>query len=65
MFEKHYLPAANNTPSKEKGPDSVPPVAIGRDNLIMMRDPVLIPPLNGGRVVDTEDINILDFEVGR
>lgn len=36
--------------------------AVFSDNLVLVSQPVLVPFPEGSRVVDTEDINVLDFE---
>lgn len=40
------------------------PLAILGDDLVLVGNPVLVPSVNGGRVVDAQDIDRLDFKVG-
>ena len=43
-------------------PDPEPPFAVLLSHLILVTDPILVPPEDGSRVVDTKDVNILYFE---
>jgi len=56
------LSTDNHTIRKEKHPDPIPSFTIGFDHIVLVLDPVLVPAIDSGRVVDTEDINILNFE---
>lgn len=56
------LPGDDGGPGEEEDPDAVPAVTIGSDNLVLVRDPVLVPVPDGGRVVNTEDVNVLDLK---
>lgn len=50
---------------QEVDPDAVPPDAVLLDDLVLVRDPVEVPSVDGSRVVDTEHIDRLDLKVGR
>lgn len=41
---------------EEVGPDAEPAVAVLGQDLLLVGDPVLVPPEDGGRVVDAEDL---------
>lgn len=56
------LASNNDTVGEEVGPDAVPPGAVLGGDLCLVGDPVLVPPVDGGRVVDTKNITRLDFE---
>jgi hypothetical protein len=51
-------------PSEEEGPDSVPPLAILRNYLLTIGEPVIIPVKYCSRIVHAKDVHILDFEPG-
>lgn len=40
------------------------PLAILGDNLVFVGNPVLVPSVDGGRVVNAQDIDRLDLKVG-
>lgn len=61
-MKKSHIPADNGAVRQEEDPDSVPSVTVNRGHLVLVADPVLVPSVNGGRVVDTEDVNVLDFK---
>jgi len=56
------IPGNNNRVGQEEDPDTVPPVAVFLDNLVLVADPVLIPSVDGSRVVNSKNINVLDLE---
>lgn len=56
------LTANNGAVGKEEDPDSVPLLSIGFDNVLLVADPVQVPPVDGSGVVDTEDIDVLNFK---
>lgn len=58
------LATDDDTVGKEEDPDSIPPFTIGFDNVLLIADPVLVPLVNGRRIMNTEDINILDLKTG-
>lgn len=41
------LPGSNGSPGKEEHPDAVPAFAIGFDDLVLIRHPVLVPAPDG------------------
>lgn len=40
------------------------PLAVLLDDLVLVGDPVLVPAIDRGRVVHTEDVDLLDLEAG-
>ena len=50
--------------SQEVNPDPVPPNTVLGNYGILVGYPVQVPPVDSGRVVDTEDIYGLDLKVG-
>jgi len=56
------LSADNHTIRKEKHPDPIPSFAVGFDHVVLVIDPVLVPAIDSGRVVNAEDVNILNFK---
>ena len=59
------LASDNDGVGKEVRPDTEPPDAVLGHNLLLVREPVEVPPVDGGRVVDAEDVDRLDLKVGR
>lgn len=59
------LPGDDSSPSKEEHPNTVPPLAISFQDLLLVRDPVLVPTEDGSTIVDAENIDVLDFKTGR
>jgi len=57
-----HVPAGDNRPSEEEGPDAEPPLAISLQDLVLVANPVLVPAVDSGRVVDAQNINVLDLE---
>ena len=57
-----YIPRDDGRVRKEEDPDAVPTLAVDLDHLLLVADPVLVPAPDGSRVVDTEDIDVLDFK---
>jgi hypothetical protein len=58
------LAADDDTVGKEEHPDPVPPLAISLDDRLLIANPVLVPPINSCRIVNTKDVNVLDFKTG-
>lgn len=58
----YNLPARNNTIGEEEWPDSEPSITILGNNTVLVADPVFIPTVDGSRVMDTKNVNVLDFE---
>lgn len=50
---------------KEEDPDAVPALAVRLEDLVLVGDPVEVPPVERGRVMNAEDINVLDLEASR
>lgn len=62
MMTRRDLPARDNAVCKEEWPDSEPSVTVLGNNAVLVADPIFIPAVDGSRVMDTENINIFDFE---
>jgi len=60
-----FSPGNDRRHSQEIDPDSVPPVTILLDNLVLVANPVLVPAVNGCRVVDTKNIDVFDLKSSR
>ena len=56
------LSTDNHTIRQEKHPDPVPSFTVGFDHVVLVVDPVLVPAIDSGRVVNAEDVNILNFK---
>ena len=56
------LSGSDGGPGEEEDPDAVPAITIGLNDLVLVRYPVLVPAPDGGRVVNAENVNILDLE---
>ena len=56
------LSTNNHTIRQEKYPDPIPSFTVRFDHVVLVIDPVLVPAIDSGRVVNAEDVNILDFE---
>lgn len=59
------LPAGNDAPGQEKGPDSEPSLAILLQHLVLVGDPVLVPAVDCSRIMNTQNINILNLKSSR
>lgn len=55
-------PRSNHAIRQEENPDSIPPLPILLDHLILVRHPVLIPPIERGRIMHTKYINVLHLK---
>lgn len=58
------LSADDDTVRKEERPDPIPPLAVSLDDSLLIANPVLVPAIDGGRIVNTKDVNVLDFKAG-
>lgn len=58
------LTSGNDRVGQKVDPNSVPSFAILGNDLVLVGQPVEVPPVNGGRVVDTEDVDAPDLKVG-
>lgn len=47
---------------EEEDPNPVPLLAVGLDDVLLIANPVLVPPVDSGGVVDAKDVNILNLE---
>ncbi len=56
------LTADDSAVGEEEDPDSVPLLSVGLDHVLLIVDPVHIPPVDGCRVMNTKDINVFDFK---
>jgi len=45
-------------------PDSVGPLAVLGDGLLLVANPVQVPPVDSGRIMDSKDVDGPDFKVG-
>ena len=59
---RQYIPAGDGAVCKEEDPDTVPPVTVFRDDFVLVTDPVLVPAVDGGRIVNAKNIDVLDLE---
>lgn len=64
------LAAGDNRIREEEHPDPVPPLAILGKDFFLVGDPILVPLVDGCRVVHAEDVNVFDlkasaFQLGR
>lgn len=58
------LARGNGGNGQEVLPDAVPADPVLGDNLLLVADPVAVPPPQSGRVVDADCVDALDFETG-
>lgn len=56
------LPAGNGSRRQEVRPSPEPFLAVLGENVVLVAEPVLVPPPESGRVVNAEDVNVLDLE---
>lgn len=59
---RRSLASNNHAVGEEVRPDAVPAGAVLGGHLVLVGDPVLVPPVDGGRVVNTENIGRLDLK---
>jgi hypothetical protein len=55
-------PRANRAISQEENPDPVPPLAILLDHLILVRHPILIPPIDCSRIMHAKYVDVLHLK---
>jgi hypothetical protein len=55
-------PADDGRICQEEDPDPVPSLAILEDDLLLVANPVEVPSVDSGGVVDPKDIDVLDLE---
>ncbi len=58
-------PRDDSSPSEEEHPDPVPPIPIVLDDLLLVREPVLVPTVESSTIMHAENVDVLDFEAGR
>lgn len=58
------LPRDDGAVGEEEDPDAVPAFTILSNNLLSVINPVQVPLPNGGAIVDTQDIDVLDLKTG-
>ena len=58
------LSAGDSGRGQEVVPGPEPLLTVLGQNLLLVSEPVLVPAVEGGRVVDTEDVDVFDFETG-
>ena len=56
------MPRRNSGPCEEESPDPEPPVAIGSSDCVLVREPVQVPTVESSRVMNTEDVHILNLK---
>jgi len=56
------LSTDNHAIRKEKHPDPIPSFTISFDHTVLVGEPILVPAIDSSRVVNAEDVNVLDFE---
>jgi len=56
------VPGNDRRHSQEIDPDPVPPIPILFDDFLLVADPVLVPAVDGCRVVDTKNINVFNLK---
>jgi len=61
-MRRWYIPAGDGAVCKEEDPDTVPPFTVFRDNFLLVTNPILVPAVDGGRIVNAKNINVLDLE---
>lgn len=61
---RRSLAGDNGRVGKEVGPDPVPPGAVLCGNDVLVRQPVLVPPVNSRAVVNAKNVDRLDLESG-
>ena len=57
-----YEPASDRAVSQEEDPNPVPAITILGDDTLLVADPVLIPSIDSRRVVNTQNVDVLDLE---
>ena len=58
------VPRNDDCAREEVHPDLVPPLTVRGDHLVLVGNPVPVPPEEGRGIVDAKDIDVLDFEPG-
>jgi len=56
------LSASDRTVSQEEDPDPVPAITILGNNALLVADPVLVPSVDSRRVVNAQNVDVLDLE---
>ena len=56
------VPRNDDCARDEVHPDLVPPLSVRSDHLVLVGNPVPVPPEEGRGVVDAEDVDVLDFK---
>ena len=64
-LNRFLSPGDDGGHGQEIDPDSVPPVTVLLGDLVLVADPVLVPAIDGGRVVNTKNINVFNLESSR
>ena len=59
-----YEPASDRAVSQEEDPNPVPAITILGDDTLLVADPVLVPSVDSRRVVNTQNVDVLDLEAG-
>ena len=61
---KEDSPRDDSRVREEEDPDAVPALAVRRDDLVLVRHPVLVPAVDRRGVVHAEDVDALHLEAG-
>jgi len=57
-----FSPGNDRRHGQEEDPDSVPPITVLLDYLVLVADPVLVPAVDSRRVVDAKNVNVLNLK---
>lgn len=58
------LGCSHDRVGEEEDPDPVPPLSVLGNDLVLIADPVQVPPMNRGRVVHAKNVDASNLEVG-
>lgn len=56
------VPRNDNRAHEEVCPNPVPLLSVRFDHVVLVGDPVIVPPEESSGVMDAEDVDVLDFE---
>lgn len=59
-----YSPCNYNRVSQKENPDPIPSFAVSLDDLVSVRDPVLVPAPDCRTIMDSEYVDILNLKTG-
>jgi hypothetical protein len=58
------LECSHDRVGEEEDPDPVPPLSVLGNDLVLVADPVQVPPMDRGRVVHAKNVDASNLEVG-